>query len=184
MKYHDYVINGCYYNTKECDDLRATQNGGVSIVAMTMKISSAKDKNHVFGELCFYGAVIEIWDLNYTMFRIPVFKCDWVNSKNGIKVDDLGFTLVGFNKMAYKSYPFILASQVKLVFYVQDELNLRWSIVLSTPQQDIIERVGDNELMEISNEHYPIISFLPQVELFDAVDDSNQICMREDCDGI
>ncbi|KAL6322989.1 hypothetical protein AAG906_023606 [Vitis piasezkii] len=39
-----------------------------------------------------------IRDLDYTMFRIPVFKCDWVDNRNGIKVDDHGFTLVDFNK--------------------------------------------------------------------------------------
>ncbi|RVW69555.1 hypothetical protein CK203_059353 [Vitis vinifera] len=64
-----------------------------------MQITSAKDQNPVFGELCFYGIITEIWDLDYTMFRIPVFKCDWVDNKNGIKVDDLGFTLVDFRKL-------------------------------------------------------------------------------------
>ena len=57
------------------------------------------------------------------MFRIPVFKCDWVDNKNVIKVDDLGFTLVDFDKIAHKSNPFILASQAKQVFYVQDQLD-------------------------------------------------------------
>ncbi|KAL6334469.1 hypothetical protein AAG906_016009 [Vitis piasezkii] len=47
-KYHGYVINGCRYHTKERDDLRATQNSGVSIVASTMQIASAKDQNLVF----------------------------------------------------------------------------------------------------------------------------------------
>ncbi|KAL6315985.1 hypothetical protein AAG906_014910 [Vitis piasezkii] len=103
------------HTMKERDDLRATQNSGVSIVATTMQI------------LCFDGVIIEIWDLDYTMFRIPIINCDWVDNKNGIKVDDLGFTLVDFNKMAHKSDPFILASQAKQVFYVQDELDPRWS---------------------------------------------------------
>ena len=91
MKHHDYVIDGSLYNTKERDHLRATQNSGVNIVVTTMQIASAKDKNLVFGEFCFYGVITEIWDLDYTMFRIPIFKCDWVDNKNGIKVDDLGF---------------------------------------------------------------------------------------------
>ncbi|KAL6349375.1 hypothetical protein AAG906_034031 [Vitis piasezkii] len=56
-KYHGYVINGCRYHTKERDDLRTTQNSGVSIVASTMQIASAKDQNPVFGELCFYGII-------------------------------------------------------------------------------------------------------------------------------
>ena len=29
-----------------------------------MQIASAKDKNLVFGELCFYEIIIEIWDLD------------------------------------------------------------------------------------------------------------------------
>ena len=74
--YHGYVINGCHYNTKEHDDLQATQNSGVSIIATTMQIASSKDKNPVFGELGFYRVIIEIWDLDHTMFRIPIFKCD------------------------------------------------------------------------------------------------------------
>ena len=101
MKYHGYVINGCQYNTKERDDLRATQNSGVSIIATTMQIASAKDKNLVFEDFCFYGVITEIWDPDYTILRIPVFKCDWVDNKNGIKFDDLGFTLVDFSKVAH-----------------------------------------------------------------------------------
>ena len=67
-----------------------------------MQIASAKDQKPVFGELYFYGIINEIWDLDYTMFRIPVFKCDWVDNKNDIKVYDLGFTLVDFNKISHK----------------------------------------------------------------------------------
>ena len=63
----------------------------VSLVS-TMKIASAKDKNPVLGDMCFCGIVIEIWDLDYNMFNIYVFKCDWIDSKNGVKVDELGFT--------------------------------------------------------------------------------------------
>ena len=85
---------------------------------MTMQIASSKDKNPVFGELCFYGVITEIWDLDYTMFRIPIFKCDQVDNKNGIKFDDLGFTLVNFSKMAHKSNHFVLESEAKQVFYM------------------------------------------------------------------
>ena len=142
-----------------------------------MQIASAKDKNPVFGELCFYEVIIEIQDLDYTMFKIPIFKCDWVDNKNGIRVDDLGFTLVDLSKMAHKSDHFILASQAKQVFYVQDELDPRWSFVLSTPQQDFLEMDGGDDLMDNSIEHYPVISSMPQVESFNAMGGSNAICM-------
>ena len=103
-----------------------------------MQIASTKDKNLIFGELCFYGIIIEIWDLEYTKFKIPVFKCDWVDNNNCIKFDELGFTLVDLTKVAYKSNSFILASQEKQVFYVQDQHEPRWSIVLS--QKDFLHR--------------------------------------------
>ena len=38
-------------------------------------------------------------------------------------MDEFGFTLVDFTKMAHKSYSFILASQAKQVFYVQNLLD-------------------------------------------------------------
>ena len=163
-KYHGYVINGCHYNTKDRDELRVTQNSGVNIVAITMQISSAKDKNLVFGELCFYGIITEIWDLYYTMFRIPVFKYNWVYNKSGIKVFEYGLTLVDFTKMAHKSDPFILASQAKQVFYVQYQLDQRWLVVLSTPQRDFFKREDSEDFMHNSIEHHPLITTLPQLE--------------------
>ena len=181
-KYNGYTINGCRYHTKERDDLRTTQNSGVSVVASTMQIASAKDKNPIFGELCFYGIITEIWDLDYTKFRIPVFKCDWVDNNNGIKVDELGFTLVDLTKVAYKSDSFILASQAKQVFYVQDQLEPRWSIVLS--QKDFLHKEGVDDLIEVPAEHHPSISTIPKIYSFDDMDDSQAICMREDSEGI
>ena len=181
-KYNGYTINGCRYHTKERDDLRTTQNSGVSVVASTMQIASAKDKNPIFCELCFYGIITEIWDLDYTKFRIPVFKCDWVDNNNGIKVDELGLTLVDLTKVAYKSDSFILASQAKQVFYVQDQLKPRWSIVLS--QKDFLHKEGVDDLIEVPVEHHPSISTIPKIYSFDDMDDSQAICIREDSEGI
>ncbi|RVW24082.1 hypothetical protein CK203_091324 [Vitis vinifera] len=148
-KYHGYVINGCQYNTKDHDELRVTQNSGVSIVATTM---------------------------------IPVFKCNWVDNKSGIKVDEFGLTLVDFTKMAHKSDPFILASQAKQVFYVQDQLDPRWSVVLSTLERDFSFSAKDSDdFMDNSIEHHPLITTLAQVESFDTMDDSDVICIRGNC---
>ena len=136
-------------------------------MATTIQIGRVKDKNPMFGELCFYGIITEIWELDYIMFRIPVFKCNWVDNKSGIKVDEFGFTLVDFTKMTRKSDPFILASQAKQVFYVQDQLDLRWSIVLSTPQNDFFNREDLDDFMNNSIKHHPVVTTLAQVESFD-----------------
>ncbi|RVW89528.1 hypothetical protein CK203_043583 [Vitis vinifera] len=113
-----------------------------------------------------------------------IFNYDWVENKNGIIVDDLGFTLVDFNKIAHKSNPFILASQAKQGFYVQDQLDPRWSIVLSTPQKDFLDKEGGDDLVGNSIEHHPFKGTLLEVETFDAMDDSDAICIRGDCEGI
>ncbi|KAL6319770.1 hypothetical protein AAG906_036828 [Vitis piasezkii] len=115
---------------------------------------------------------------NVDAIGIPiVFKCDWVDNNNDIKVDDLGFTLVDLTKVAHKLDSFILASQAKQVFYVQDQLESRWSVVLSTPQKDLLDKKDVDDLIDSIIEHHPSISALPQVESFDAMDDSCAICM-------
>ncbi|RVW60633.1 hypothetical protein CK203_048855 [Vitis vinifera] len=77
LTYPGYIINGYCYHIKDHDEAQVNQNSGVSIVASTMQIASSKDKNPMLGDMCFYGIVREIWDLDYNMFNIFVFKCDW-----------------------------------------------------------------------------------------------------------
>ncbi|RVW34225.1 hypothetical protein CK203_102204 [Vitis vinifera] len=125
---------------------------GVSILAGTMQIASSKDKNLVFGELCFYGVINEIWDLDYNMFRIPIFKCDWVDNKN--------------------------ASQAKQVFYVEDQLDPKWSIVLSIPPKYFNNMEGLDDFTDNCMEHHPFISSMPEVESFDVMDESGNIHER------
>ena len=149
-----------------------TQNSGVSILIGTRQIENSKDKKPIFGELWFYGVINEIWDLDYNMFTIPIFKCDWVDNKNGIKVDELGFTLVDFSKIVHKSYPFILASQAKQVFYVEDQLDPKWSIVLSISPKDFKNMEGLDDFINNCMKHHPFISLMLKVESFDATDES------------
>ncbi|RVW62898.1 hypothetical protein CK203_059763 [Vitis vinifera] len=97
----------------------------------------------------------------YVINRIPVFKCNWVDDKSGIKVDEFGLTLVDFTKMAHKSDLFILSPQAKQVFYVQDQLDPRWSVVLSTPKRDFSFSAEDaDDFMDNSIEHHPLITTL------------------------
>lgn len=44
----------------------------------------------------------------------------WVNENTGVGVDDIGFTLIDLNRIAYVDEPFIMAKQekqAKHVFY-------------------------------------------------------------------
>ena len=117
-----------------CD--RVTQNNGVVVIAKTMQIASAKDNKPTFGELSFYGVIKEIWELNYNMFSTVLFKCDWVENRSGLKIDENGHTLVDFNRIGHKSDCFILASQAKQIFYVSDQMDWRGSAVYFIPLKD------------------------------------------------
>ena len=78
----------------------------------------------------YYEVIQEIWELDYGEFRVPLFKCQWVNGKTGVRQDKMGFTLVDLQKIGYKDDPFIMAVQVRQVFYVENPSNCRWSVVL------------------------------------------------------
>jgi len=80
--------------------------------------------------MSYYGVIKEIWELDYSEFRVPVFKCDWVNGNAGVHQDKMGFTLVDLQRIGYKDEPFIMAAQARQVFYVEDPTGSRWSIVL------------------------------------------------------
>ncbi|KAL6272473.1 hypothetical protein ACE6H2_023165 [Prunus campanulata] len=77
--YRSYLINGVKFSTKAQDDVRTVQNSGVYLLAHTMQVASAKDKNPIVSNMGFYGVIQEIWDLDYQKFRIPVLRCDWID---------------------------------------------------------------------------------------------------------
>ena len=47
--------------------------------------------------------------LDYTKFFFLLFRCMWVENNNGVKVNELEFTLVDLNKEGHKENTFILA---------------------------------------------------------------------------
>ncbi|XP_058746192.1 uncharacterized protein LOC131619068 [Vicia villosa] len=125
-----YDINKTSFYTKEKDDRNTTQNSGVMIVAESMHFSSAKDKNSVMASTPYFRVIEEIWEDDYVGFKVPVFKCKWVDINSGVRIEEFGVTLVDLSKLAYTDEPFIMASQAKQVFYVTDPCNKRWSVVL------------------------------------------------------
>ncbi|XP_073153088.1 uncharacterized protein [Henckelia pumila] len=185
LKYSSYLIDGVTYHTKECDDRRVVQNSGVSLIAKTMQVVSAKDKHPVVSDMIFFGVIQEIWVLDYHKYQVPMFKCNWVDNNNGIKVDDLGFMLVNLKRVGFKSDSFILASQAKQVFYIEDPQDPTWHVVLTTPTKEYIEFISE-DVLENSVIHYQSFTrgFLPMEPLdVDEKDENEPPCIREDCDG-
>ncbi|XP_073140165.1 uncharacterized protein [Henckelia pumila] len=182
LKYSSYLIDGVAYATRERDDVRVAQNSGVSLLAKTMQVSSAKDKHPIVSDMVFYGVIQEIWVVDYHKFQIPMFKCNWVENSNGIKVDDLGFTLVNLHRIGFKSDSFILASQEKQVFYIEDPEDPLWSVVLATPSREYFEYTKGEELEKTAMHYQSYSRGLAPMDV-DVADD-NESCIREDCDGI
>ncbi|CAL8990118.1 unnamed protein product [Prunus brigantina] len=121
--YRSYLIKGIKFNVKAQDDVRTTQNIGVYLLAHTMQVASAKDKNPILSNIGLYGVIQQIWDLDYQKFTISVFRCDWIDSTSGLVVDEFGFTLVDLSKIRHRNDQFVLASQVKQVFFVDDRMH-------------------------------------------------------------
>ena len=179
IKFSSYLINGTLFNTRERDNNKNTQNSGVSLVAKSVQVSSSKDRNPVECDMTFYGVINEIWELDYITTRLPVFFCDWVKSDTGVIYKDFGFTLVNLNRIGHKSDRFILASQAKQVFYVNDPSDSQWSVVLQTQTRDW--KIQDSELEDIPLEG-ELVTF-NQRQDNDEVDDDS-ICFRENGEGV
>ncbi|CAL8167934.1 unnamed protein product [Prunus armeniaca] len=167
--YRSYLIKGIKFNIKAQDDVRTTQNSGVYLLARTMQVASAKDKNPILSNMGFYGVIQEIWDLDYQKFTIPVFRCDWIDNTSGLVVDKIGFTLVDLSKIGHRNDQFVLASQVKQVFFVDDPMHRGWSVVLSMPNREYNDVIGDDVLGDVRIECEPFTRGMPNVDTFDEV---------------
>ncbi|KAL6125180.1 hypothetical protein ACLB2K_073239 [Fragaria x ananassa] len=178
-----YKFNGVEFYTKQRDNMRSVQNSGVSLVADVMLVSRAKDKNPRHDDMNFFGVIQHIWEVDYYKFRVSLFKCDWVeNVRGAIKVEELGFTLVNMNRKWHLNDPFVLASHVKKIFYIEDPLDPQWSVVVRVPDRDY--RGSDSEEEEgVHMEEQAFDFIIPFIETFDDIDsdkDSNYMRLGDE----
>jgi hypothetical protein len=123
-----YNVNGFKFRTLARDKLLKTQNNGVFGSFGTRSYSSSSDDQMRFGDVPYYGRLIDIVELFYCGFLIVMFKCEWANTTNprGMKKDKLGFTSINFARLRHTGEheddePYIKASEALMVFYVDDE---------------------------------------------------------------
>jgi len=118
--YSGYIVNGLRFHTDKVD--RLSQNSGVFYEATAMCRSSVKDTSQVADWVTYYGRVTDIILLDYNIFYVPIFRCQWAVRGNGVKVED-GFTLVNLfqSQVSFARDPFILASQAKQIFYSRED---------------------------------------------------------------
>ena len=61
------------FNTRDPDSRSTTQNSGVMVEAESLHMSIGKDKNPIYANMLYYGVIEDIWELNYTHFKIRFF---------------------------------------------------------------------------------------------------------------
>ncbi|XP_057249588.1 uncharacterized protein LOC130590939 isoform X2 [Beta vulgaris subsp. vulgaris] len=160
--YEGYDINGYTFWTERQDlKSRSQQNSGVSLVASSTQYASSKDKSPVHAESNYYGRIQEIWELDYCTFNICLLCCTWVdNNRRCVRNDDpCGFTLVDLSRLRETEEPFVIASQVKQVFFVTDPADHKWSIVV--PGKRSILGIGDVD----NEEEYDAFEDLPPLPI-------------------
>nr|AAT38101.1 putative TNP2 transposon protein [Oryza sativa Japonica Group]AAV31397.1 putative polyprotein [Oryza sativa Japonica Group] len=109
--FQGYEINGYTFYTRAQDMKSTNQNSAVRIDAM----------GHDGTTGTYYGAIEDIWELDYGPLKVPLFRCQWVRlTGGGVTIDDSGMTIVDLNKVGYSDEPFVLANDVTQVFYVKD----------------------------------------------------------------
>uniref|UniRef100_A0A803MTC7 Uncharacterized protein n=1 Tax=Chenopodium quinoa TaxID=63459 RepID=A0A803MTC7_CHEQI len=100
-----HVYNGCTFYTEEQDKISTMQNSGVVVEAEAMHFASAKDNSPSYGKMWYYGIIEQIIEMHYNGFTIPIFRCKWVNNNSGVEYEDIGFTLVNFDKLGFEEDP-------------------------------------------------------------------------------
>jgi hypothetical protein len=125
VTYQGYDISQYMFYTKQQDKKSTYQNSGVRVDAY-----DAMDK----GKNMYHGQIQEVWEPDFHNFKIPLFRCNWVDAINGVVQDKYMFITVDLNHQEYKSEPFKLAKHVAQVLYVPDTTNKRLKAVI--PQND------------------------------------------------
>jgi hypothetical protein len=121
VTYQGYDINGYTFYTEQQDKKSAYQNSGVRADAYD---ATGQDKN------MYYGKIQQIWELDFHGFKIPLFRCNWVDGIKGVVQDKYEFISIDLNHQGYKSKPFMLAKHIAQVFYVLGTINKRLKVII------------------------------------------------------
>lgn len=150
VKYSSYNINGYKFRASGRDDGLKTQNSGVYVNANTVSYASSRDQNPKAGDAAYYGKLVEVIELNYyEIFRVVLFKCKWADTRSsrGYKHDAYGHNMVNFDRLLHtgdeeEDEPYVLASQAKMVYYVEDPCEQGWNIAVHVQPRDLYD-MGD-----------------------------------------
>ncbi|KAH7845791.1 hypothetical protein Vadar_006051 [Vaccinium darrowii] len=151
------IVNGTRFHTRDRERVRTTQNSG--IVVKGEYLSEDTD---------FYGVLIDIIELKYNFGnRVYLFKCQWrdvSDKREGIRKDQ-HFISVNATKTWYTNEPFVLASQARQVYYLDDPKHGgSWQIVqkihtrnlFDVPEVDEEDDSNDETFQQVEVDGVPV----------------------------
>ena len=107
LSYPACIVNGVRFVTHDHDVRLRTQNSGVYVPGT--------------GQEMFYGQLQEILEFSYLNgFSVVLFRCKWFKCDSKHMITENNITNIDINGEADKDDQFILASQTKQVFYIED----------------------------------------------------------------
>ncbi|GJX86138.1 hypothetical protein Tco_0336912 [Tanacetum coccineum] len=110
MSVNACVVDGVRYVVQSRDERRTTQNSGICAPGPDGEMS--------------YGQLQEILEFKYLSFKVALFRVKWFDTRNNGRVKKLTFRngmtqIIGSGEW-WKNDQYILATQVKQVFYLED----------------------------------------------------------------
>jgi hypothetical protein len=88
VTYQGYDINGYMFYTEQQDNKSTYQNSGDRVDAYDV---TGEDKN------MYYGQIQEILELDFHSFKIPLFRCNWIDAIKSVVKDKYMFISVDLN---------------------------------------------------------------------------------------
>ncbi|XP_072054334.1 uncharacterized protein [Arachis hypogaea] len=194
-RFEEFNVHGFKFRTMKKDQGLKTQNCGVVMSAITNSVSNGRNPIIVASDNTYYGKVVDMIELDYFgKLRIVLFKCIWVDTtlNKGIKIDQFGITSVNFSNLIHTGdnetdEPFILATDARMVYYVDDPVDEGWCSVCHMKPRDLYDMgdLNEEELDESLVEDIPFceqqVENLKEFQLTrDEIDEADQDEMHVD----
>ncbi|XP_075477560.1 uncharacterized protein LOC142518637 isoform X2 [Primulina tabacum] len=177
FSFQGFNVNGFAFRTVESEQNKKVQNSGIMVQSMH------DNDDH---ESTYYGRLNDVISLDYgSRGRIILFRCDWVNTTSGTKIDCLIFTMVNFSRLIHtgereEHEPFILASQDKMVYYVLDPKEEDWYYVFRHTPRDTYNMGDEND---IDTMYFVDINFSSIQSLLSDINGEDVELTRSDVEG-
>ena len=119
--YSGCICNGVRFHTRDRENRLMCQNSGIVV-----------EGEHNGKQIYFYGYLQKIWELRYLHGgTVVLFQCEWYKTSHKSRIyTDAHITSIDVTRLWCKDDPFVLPSQVKQVFYVNDiAKGKNWKVV-------------------------------------------------------